>query len=120
VTGPRPATVCRQLLAALDAAEGRRRGRKRDTTPDAIGLSVKRALLARAVADDPAPEEFEAWLVERSVEGGGGWRAMAREVFDEYRLAATAPDFLGWLAQGAPSDDAAGLDQRPDQREEPA
>src|SRR5438132_12968000 len=45
----RPAVVCRELLAALDASEGRRRRRKRDTTPDAIGLTIKRDLLERAV-----------------------------------------------------------------------
>ena len=38
----RPAEVCSQLLRALDASEGRRRRRKRDTTPDAIGLELKR------------------------------------------------------------------------------
>src|SRR5690606_22702639 len=41
----RPADFCRGLLAALDASEGRRRRRKRDTTPDAIGLAIKRELL---------------------------------------------------------------------------
>jgi len=35
----RPAVVCGQLLAALAASDGRRRRRKRDTTPDAIGLA---------------------------------------------------------------------------------
>src|SRR2546422_5226163 len=38
----RPGEICRELLAALDASEGRRRRRKRDTTPDAIGLTIKR------------------------------------------------------------------------------
>jgi hypothetical protein len=51
----RPAEVCRALLAALDASEGRRRRRKRDTTPDAIGLAIKRCLLEQAVREDPAP-----------------------------------------------------------------
>ena len=59
----RPADVCRALLAALEAAEGRRRKRKRDQTPDAFGLAVKRALLQRAVEDDPQPEAFEEWLL---------------------------------------------------------
>src|SRR5688500_4913591 len=49
----RPAQVCRGLLAALDASDGRRRARKRDQTPDAIGLAAKRELLERAVRDDP-------------------------------------------------------------------
>ena len=36
----RPRQVCAALLSALQAAEGRRRSRKRDQTPDAIGLSI--------------------------------------------------------------------------------
>jgi hypothetical protein len=114
----RPGEVCRRLLGALDAAEGRRRGRKRDTTPDAIGLAVKRALLVRAAEDDPDPEAFEAWLVARcdAARGDGTWRAMALEVLDECRLAAASPAFLAWLERGAPSDDASGRDQRTDQQ----
>jgi hypothetical protein len=109
--GPRPAALCRELLAALDAAEGRRRRRKRDTTPDAIGLGIKRALLERAVADDPAPGEFERWLLDRCGEGAatvsmGAVRAMALELLGEWRLAAADPAFRAWLAAGAPSDDA--------------
>src|SRR2546427_436271 len=50
---PRPAQICRELLNALEASDGRRKRRKRDTTPDAIGLEVKRDLLVRAVAADP-------------------------------------------------------------------
>ena len=79
----RPAVVCAELLAALDASEGRRRRRKRDTTPDAIGLTMKRELLERAVAADPDPDRFEEW-----------------------RLAQEATAFGEWLARGAPSDDA--------------
>ena len=48
-TGARPAEVCRELLAALEASEGRRQRRKRDTTPDAIGLAIKLDLLQRAI-----------------------------------------------------------------------
>lgn len=33
-----PARVCTALLATLDASEGRSRARKRDQTPDSIGL----------------------------------------------------------------------------------
>jgi hypothetical protein len=58
VTSPRPALVCRALLAALEASEGRRRRRKRDTTPDAIGMSLKRWLLAEA----SEAADFRAWL----------------------------------------------------------
>ena len=107
----RPAAVCRHLLAALEAAEGRRRRRKRDTTPDAIGLAIKRELLERAVAADPAPEEFEAWLAEYCLAAAqtasmGAARAMALEVFSEWRLVGQSADFREWLARGAPSEDA--------------
>jgi hypothetical protein len=109
----RPADVCRALLAALESAEGRRRKRKRDQTPDAFGLAVKRALLQRAVEDDPPPEAFEEWLLNyplscHASEMAGPAFAMARAVFDEWRLAHTLGEFRLWLEQGAPSDDAAG------------
>lgn len=106
----RPSDVCRALLAALDAAEGRRRSRKRDQTPDAFGLSVKRELLRRAVQDDPAPDDFEAWLLEYPAKCGapelnGPALAMARAVFEEWRLAHALGEFRAWLADGAPSAD---------------
>ncbi len=107
--GARPAEFCRQLLAALVASEGRQKRRKRDTTPDAIGIEIKRDLLERAVRDDPASEHFEAWLLERWVEAGAGSgavRAIALGIFEEWRLAAASPSLGQWLAQGAPSDDA--------------
>jgi hypothetical protein len=108
----RPADVCRELLQALEAAEGRRRRRKRDTTPDAIGLGIKRALLEAAAADDPPPERFEAWLLERCLSASqtvsvGAMRMIALDVLEEWRLAQVAPDFRAWLDRGAPSDDAA-------------
>jgi hypothetical protein len=107
----RPADVCRALLAALDAADGRRMKRKRDQTADAIGLAIKRTLLERAVEDDPAPEAFERWLLEYPPtctapgEAGPAF-AMARAVFDEWRLAHSLREFRQWLEQGAPSADA--------------
>ncbi|HVH67058.1 MAG TPA: hypothetical protein VM716_04265 [Gemmatimonadales bacterium] len=108
-TGVRPAQLCRELLGALGAAEGRRKRRKRDTTPDAIGLTMKRDLLERAVAADPEPDEFETWLQEQCLAAGGaegGLRAMALSIFEEWRLAQEAGAFRDWLARGAPSDDA--------------
>jgi hypothetical protein len=107
----RPADLCRALLAALEASEGRRRKRKRDQTPDAFGLAVKRALLQRAVEDDPQPEDFEAWLLHypstcAAPELAGPALAMARAVFEEWRLAHTLGEFRLWLEQGAPSEDA--------------
>jgi hypothetical protein len=116
----RPAAICHELLAALDASEGRRRRRKRDTTPDAIGLGIKRALLERAIADDPDPDAFEGWLLERCLAAGGeagATRAMALEILAEWQLASSAPDFAAWLDRGAPSDDAFGaVADRPDAR----
>ena len=107
----RPSDVCRALLAALDAADGRRRMRKRDQTADAFGLAVKRDLLQRVVDEDPAPEAFEEWLFNypatcTGAHLAGPASAMARAVFEEWRLAHSLRDFRRWLEQGAPSDDA--------------
>lgn len=103
-----PAQFCRELLGALDASEGRRRRRRRDTTPDAIGLEIKRALLEEVIGAEPPAEEFEAWLLERCLDAGvsnGPLRAMALSIWDEWRLAMTTDEFREWLAAGAPSDD---------------
>ena len=113
----RPAEVCKALLAALEASEGRRKSRKRDQTPDAIGLGIKRDLLQRAVKDDPDPEAFEAWLLNYPLacvasELSGPAAAMARAVFEEWRLAHSLGDFKNWLERGAPSEDAGGPDPK--------
>lgn len=107
-TGLRPARVCGELLEALEASEGRSRKRKRDQRPDVIGLGIKRRLLEAAVRDDPAPDDFEGWLMDRVATagpGGGAVRAMALQVFDEWRLALLSDPFREWLASGAPSAD---------------
>ena len=103
----RPAEFARGALQALEASEGRRRRRKRDQTPDTLGLEIKRTLLEHAVRDDPEPGDFEGWLVEQCLdaESVGGARAMALEIFHEWRLAALSPQFSAWLAAGAASDD---------------
>jgi hypothetical protein len=95
-----PADLCKALLAALEAAEGRRRARKRDQTPDALGLALKRELLERAVREDPPAEAFEAWLHAHA----GTPAAML--VLEEWRLAQAMPEFAAWLERGAPSEDA--------------
>jgi hypothetical protein len=105
----RPAEVCGHLLAALDASEGRRKRRKRDTTPDAIGMGVKRELLEQAVREDPAAEVFEGWLLQKCLVAGphnGSVHAMALDLLHEWRLAQASPSFQAWLRRGAPSDDA--------------
>jgi hypothetical protein len=108
---PRPAVVCRWLLEALNASEGRRQRRRRDTTPDAIGMAIKRRLLSDAAREDPDPEQFEGWLLMRvsaaSAEGvaEGSVRAMALAVLSEWQLALVSDAFRDWLAAGAPSAD---------------
>jgi len=112
VTSPaitlRPATFCQRLLRALDAAEGRRRRRKRDQTPDSIGLGIKRDLLEGVVAADPNPADFEGWLLTQALEAevSGPVLAICTQIMEEYRAASVDPDFERWLAAGAPSDDA--------------
>ena len=112
----RPADVCKALLAALEGADGRRRKRKRDQTPDAIGLAIKRQILERVVQENPDAEMFEAWLLQYSQESDashapGAVTAMARAVLDEWRLAHAMGDFKTWLDRGAPSDDADAASQ---------
>ncbi|MBK5187028.1 MAG: hypothetical protein JJD97_02225, partial [Gemmatimonadaceae bacterium] len=62
--------LCGGLLSALDASEGRRKRRSRNTTADSIGLAIQRAMLEDAVREAPSAEEFERWLQERCVAQG--------------------------------------------------
>ena len=119
----RPASICRALLAALEASEGRRRRRKRDQTPDAIGLAIKRRLLEQAVREDPAPESFEQWLLSAAVttdaepQSSGAARAMARNIYEEWQMFHQLDNFRGWLDAGAPSEDAlATTTERPNDK----
>lgn len=91
----------------MDAADGRRRKRKRDTTPDAIGLALKRELLVQVTRADPDPEEFEPWLLQllEGLEDPGAARAMGRAILEEWKLACASPSFQAWLERGAPSAD---------------
>ena len=120
----RPGHFCQLLLNAMAASEGRRRKRKRDTTPDALGMALKRELMARAAEADPAPEAFEEWLLEQAIaapagadfgpdgpdgsqaSAAGPVYAMCAEILDEYRAARLDPGFEQWLASGAFSEDA--------------
>lgn len=107
----RPAFVCSRLLAALDGAEGRRRTRKRDQTPDVMGLNAKRSLLEAVVRDDPTAGAFTDWLLRyvsdvpepahRSTVA-----AMAHAVHEEWLWAHRLPEFSRWLEGGAYSEDA--------------
>ena len=105
--GLHPAEFARHALSAMEASEGRRKRRKRDTTPDRIGLDLKRELLEKIAADAPPPEGIEAWLLERilAAEARGATRAMCGEILDEYRSARFSDSFREWLERGAPSDD---------------
>ncbi len=103
-----PAELCRGLLGALDASEGRRKRRARDTTADSIGLAIQRDLLESIVHDQPTPDEFEAWLLARCETegvGDGGVRSMALAIWDQWQLAQRAPDVRAWILSGAHSDD---------------
>jgi hypothetical protein len=103
-----PGELCRGLLHALDASEGRRKRRARNTTADRIGFAVQRELLEGAVRDDPPPDEFEAWLLARCAAeglGDGPVRAIALSIWDQWQLAQRAPDVRAWILAGAESDD---------------
>ena len=92
----RPAHICSRLLAALDASEGRRQKRKRNTTPDSIGLAIKRTLLEQTVRQDPDPDDYEEWLLTRCVTPeapSGPMRAMALDLLADWRLAQTSAVF---------------------------
>jgi hypothetical protein len=104
----RPAEACRELLETIEASEGRRKRRMRDTTADAIGLQIKRELLEEIVRADPEADDFEGWLLERCLAEGaadGPLRAIALTIWEEWRLTSTNEDFRRWLAAGAPSAD---------------
>lgn len=104
----RPADFSRNMLNALAASDGRRKRRARNTTPDRIGLEIKGHLLRKIVAEDPAPEELEAWLLAQvlAAPASGPVRALCAEILDEYRFACHEPGFARWVLAGAPSDDA--------------
>lgn len=103
-----PAQLCRGLLGALDASEGRRKRRVRDTTADSIGLAIQREMLEAAVHEEPPPDEFEGWLLNRCLAegvGDGAHRAMALFIWDQWLLARHAPDVEAWIGAGGRSDD---------------
>ena len=103
-----PAELCRGLLGALDASEGRRKRRARNTTADSIGLEIQRALLEEVVRAAPAPDDFEAWLLDRCEAEGvadGALRAMALSIWDQWQLAQRVPDVRAWIVAGGHSDD---------------
>ncbi len=103
-----PTELCRGMLAALDASEGRRKRRSRNTTADSIGLEIQRELLTDAVRDAPSDASFERWLQERCAaqgESDGAHRAMALMIWHEWQLASQLEGGGAWLTTGARSDD---------------
>lgn len=103
-----PAELCRGLLGALDASEGRRRRRSRNTTADSIGMEIQRDILEAAVREAPDAADFEYWLLARCMaegESDGATRAMALLVWQQWLLASEADDYREWITRGAPSDD---------------
>jgi len=107
VVTERPAAFCEAMLSAIASADGRRRQRKRDQTPDTIGLDLRRSLLARVVAADPDALAFEAWLFE-ATRDDPAYRAVVPQLLEEWRLVRVLPAFAEWLEHGAPSADADG------------
>lgn len=110
-----PGEICQRLLLALSASDGRRKRRKRNTAPDAIGLDMKLRLLERAAEESTPADDFEAWLAQQCLEeseaegggeGSGARWAVALEILEEWRMAQASPAFRAWLLSGAPSDDA--------------
>jgi hypothetical protein len=71
-------------------------------------MGVKRDLLEALGREDPAPEDFEGWLLRRCAAAAdvGATRAMAIDILYEWRLALESGAFKDWLEHGAPSDDA--------------
>jgi hypothetical protein len=73
-------------------------------------MAIKRTILEETVREDPEPDGYEEWLLERCLQPGkpnGPMRAMALDVLSDWRLAQSSMVFRNWLEQGAPSDDAA-------------
>lgn len=106
-----PEQLCRGLLGALDASEGRRRRRSRNTTADSIGLAIERELLEAVVRESPDADDFEGFLMARCIaegESDGATRAMALSIWQQWRLASEAENYREWITAGAPSDDREG------------
>ena len=108
----RPAEVCEWLLTSIAVAEGRRKRRPRNTTPDNIGLNLKLDILQECIAANPEPETFEEWLLQAATKPGrasGPMRAVCSDVLFEWRAARQDPFYRDWLLAGAEEEeDASG------------
>ncbi len=102
--GVRPAQVCEWLLTSIDVAEGRRKRRARNTTPDNIGLNLKLDLLQKCIAADPDPDGFQAWLLQAALkpdQASGPVRAVCADILFEWQSALQDPFYRDWLLAGA-------------------
>jgi hypothetical protein len=96
----RPAQVCELLLTSIEVAEGRRKRRPRNTTPDNIGLNLKLELLQACIAADPEPCDFEGWLLGQATRpglAGGPVRAVCSDILFEWQTALADPFYRDWL-----------------------
>jgi hypothetical protein len=99
----RPGQVCEWLLSSIEVADGRRKRRARNTTPDNIGLNLKLELLQACIADDPDPDQFEAWLLEAALRPGqasGPIRAVCSDILFEWQATLNDPYYRDWLLAG--------------------
>jgi hypothetical protein len=87
-------------LLLLGSGEAAPRKRARDQQADAAGLELKRRVLSEVVARDPAADRFEAELLSIVDEFGppaGPTRAVALGILEEWRFAATSPEWVPHL-----------------------
>ena len=106
----RPAQVCDWLLTSIDVAEGQRKRRARNTTPDNIGLNLKLELLRACIAADPDPDGFETWLAAQALQPGqpgGPIRAVCADILFEWQMALADPFYRDWLLAGPEAEPAA-------------
>src|SRR5262245_52039997 len=122
----RPSDLALFLLASGELMP---RVRARDQQADVAGLELKRRVLDRLVALDPAPEELDSALAQIVAELGpphGPARAICLSVRDEWDAVALAPEFTEWLLDQAlresanPGESRRGRNREPSNRHPPA
>lgn len=102
--------MCELLLTSIEVAEGRRKRRPRNTTPDNIGLNLKLEILQACIAADPEAGDFEGWLLTQSTQPGqpsGPLHAVCADILFEWQTALADPYYRDWLLSG-PEDEPEG------------
>ena len=87
-------------LLLLSSGATAPRARARDQQADDAGLDLKRSVLAEVVARDPDADAFEAELMVIVDDFGsptGPTRAVALGILEEWRFAATSPEWVPHL-----------------------